>query len=116
MKIIRILILLPLAGAIIALLVGNRHSVTLNLTPSPFEIDIPLYLLLLGIFLAGLLVGGIAMTMTRVRRGRQRRQRERQKTTATSGAPLADPTLLSAGLKTPIKLKTKRKIEFKEDI
>jgi putative membrane protein len=120
MKIIRILILLPLAAAIVALLVGNRHDVIFKLTPAPYEIDVPLYMLLLGVFLAGLLVGGVAMTFARLRRNRRNNRRdlrkELKKEKPASGAPLADPKLLSAGLKTPIKLNMKRKIELKEDI
>jgi len=124
MKILRILILLPLAGAIVALLVGNRHDVIFKLTPSPYEIDVPLYMLLLGVFLAGLLVGGFAMTLARMRRSRRiRSQIIRQdqeeglkRDKPVSGTPLADPKLLSAGLKSPIKLNMKKKIEFKEDI
>jgi uncharacterized integral membrane protein len=114
MKIIRILILLPLAAAIIVLSVGNRHEVTFKVMSGQYEIDLPLYLLLLATFLMGLLMGGLAMSLARVKRWR--RGRAQEKSTPSSGAPLVASGMLSLSEKRPIMLKFNRKNKSKEDI
>ena len=59
-----------------ALAVANRGAVTLSLSPLPVEIIAPLYGLLLGALLLGLLVGGFVVWSGRLRRGlRARRAR-----------------------------------------
>ena len=92
MKAIRQLLLLLLAAGAILVSVANRDIVQLNLPLGAYVLDVPLYLLLLGIFLLGLICGGIASSLTRF--GRQRKKQARQKLKGddapkTSGAPVA---------------------------
>jgi uncharacterized integral membrane protein len=114
MKIIRILILLPLAAAVIVLSVGNRHEVTFKVMADQYEIDLPLYLLLLATFLMGLLMGGVAMSLARVKRWQRGRMTEKSK--PSSGAPLVSSGLISSNGKSPILLKFNRKNKPMEDI
>ena len=114
MKIIRILILLPLAAAVIALSVGNRHEVTFKVLAGQYEVDLPLYLLLLATFLMGLSMGGLAMSLARVKRWQ--RGRAQGKAKPSSGAPLATSGMLPSKGKIPIALKLNQKNKSKEDI
>ena len=64
-KVISTLVLVPLAVAIVAVAVANRHAVTLSFDPlSPdkpfFTLTQPLFVILLVMLLAGVIVGGVA--------------------------------------------------------
>jgi uncharacterized integral membrane protein len=48
----------PVAVIAIVFAVINRHDVLLDLWPLPWEIQLPLYLLVLGALALGLIVGG----------------------------------------------------------
>jgi uncharacterized integral membrane protein len=77
-KIIAALILVPLAVAIVALAVANRHAVTLSLDPisaaPTLAVTLPLFVVLLLTLLAGVIVGGIAAWL---RQGKWRRAARR---------------------------------------
>jgi uncharacterized integral membrane protein len=64
-RIIRALVLIPLAVAIIAVAVANRRTVTISFDPfepsdPALSITLPLYALILLLVIAGVVVGGIA--------------------------------------------------------
>jgi uncharacterized membrane protein SpoIIM required for sporulation len=72
------LLLIPaiLIAGVIA--VANRADIRLSLDPfsdthPALVIEMPLYLLLFGAILLGVILGGIAVTLTRVTRGRAQR-------------------------------------------
>ena len=64
------LLLIPFA-------LSNREPVTLRLSPLPFLVDLPLYLLVLLLLFAGFIIGAAAMWIAgrRVRRELRRRRR-----------------------------------------
>lgn len=64
-KIVRALVLIPLAIMIIAFAVANRQSVPVSFDPfdrdnPAFAIDVPLYGLILSLVVVGVIVGGVA--------------------------------------------------------
>ena len=118
MKIIRYLLLLPLAVVVIVLSVANRHVVTFNIAPLAYEVDVPLYILLLAVFGLGLLTGGSAVVVAAGRRW----QRKRFKKQVPQGAP-EQAALSTMGQlpgrkpgKFPISLNLRRKPGYMEDI
>ena len=60
MKLFTWIILLPLAALIIVFAVVNRDLTTINLWPLPFVIDLPLFSVIFGGALVGIVWGGIA--------------------------------------------------------
>jgi len=77
-KILRWIVLPPLALIAIALAVANRHKVTFSFDPfDPLKpalgIDLPLAVIVLGALFIGILIGGIA-TWGQARRKEKRRQ------------------------------------------
>ena len=67
-KIIRIVVLVPLALVLVLIAVANRHPVTLSLDPfggepPAYAITLPLFLLVLGAVIAGVIIGGVAAWM-----------------------------------------------------
>jgi uncharacterized integral membrane protein len=91
-KILRFLVLAPLAIIVMALAVANRGAVTLSLSPLPFEIIAPLYGLLLAALFLGLLVGGFVVWSGRLRRS----LRARRARSAPAQTPLDNPSDLLA--------------------
>jgi len=84
------------AALLIPFALSNREPVSLGLWPLPFFVDLPLYLLVLMLLLAGFVIGaattwiGGRRKSRELRRGRRRVQAlERELTTARS--QLADP-------------------------
>jgi uncharacterized integral membrane protein len=65
------------SSLLIAFAVSNRATVSLELWPLPFLIDLPLYLLVLLLLLAGFVTGAATAWITgrRVRRELRRRRR-----------------------------------------
>ena len=85
------------AALLIPFALSNREPVSLGLWPLPFFVDLPLYLLVLSLLLAGFVIGAAATWIggrrkrRELRRGRRRVEAlERELTTARS--QLADPT------------------------
>jgi uncharacterized integral membrane protein len=64
-KLVSVLIILPIAVVLVALAVANRAPVDLVLDPigHRFVVSLPLFILILAAFAAGLLVGGFATWM-----------------------------------------------------
>ena len=77
MKYLSWIILLPLALVLILFGVNNRGTVPIDLWPAPFIIDIPLFALLFGALLIGVVWGGIAAWMNAGRVRRDARQANR---------------------------------------
>jgi uncharacterized integral membrane protein len=77
-KIVRALILIPLALILIALAVANRQTVTVSFDPfdrvePAFSIALPLYMLILALVIAGVIIGGVAAWLRQGKwRGRAR--------------------------------------------
>jgi uncharacterized integral membrane protein len=67
-KIVKALILVPLAIILIAFAVANRQTITVSFDPfdktePAFSLALPLYVLILALVIAGVIVGGIAAWM-----------------------------------------------------
>ena len=67
-KIVRALVLIPLAIVLVALAVANRQTVTVSFDPfdrvdPAFSVTAPLYVLILALVIAGVIVGGVAAWM-----------------------------------------------------
>jgi hypothetical protein len=77
-KIVRALILVPLAIVLIAFAVANRQTVTVSFDPfdkadPALALALPLYVLILALLIAGVIVGGVAAWMGQGKwRGRAR--------------------------------------------
>ena len=85
------------AAVLIPFALSNREPISLGLWPLPFFVDLPLYLLVLSLLLAGFVIGAAATCIggrrkrRELRRGRRRVEAlERELTTARS--QLADLT------------------------
>ena len=72
------------SSLLIAFAVSNRATVSLELWPLPFLIDLPLYLLVLLLLLAGF-VTGAATAWTAGRRVRRELRRRRRRVEALEG-------------------------------
>jgi len=72
------IILFPLAIVLILLGVSNRGLVSVDLSPAPFIIDVPLYALLFGALLVGVVWGGVAAWLNAGRTRREARQANRE--------------------------------------
>jgi uncharacterized integral membrane protein len=64
-KIVKALILIPLAIVLISFAVANRETVTVSFDPfdraePAFSVALPLYVLILALVIAGVIVGGVA--------------------------------------------------------
>ena len=70
-------VIIVAAALLIPFAVSNRATVSLGLWPLPFLIDLPLYLLVLLLLLAGFVAGATTVWMAgrRVRRELRRRRR-----------------------------------------
>jgi uncharacterized integral membrane protein len=77
-KIVKALILIPLAIILIAFAVANRQTVTVSFDPfdkaePAFSLALPLYVLILALVIAGVIIGGTAAWMRQSKwRGRAR--------------------------------------------
>ncbi len=77
------------AVAFVVFAIANRHGTVLSLDPLPFEIELPLYLLVLGCIFLGMIVGGLAAwsdASGRRQALRDARQHERELEAALSNA------------------------------
>jgi len=77
-KIVRALVLIPLAIILIAFAVANRQTVTVSFDPfdkaePAVSLALPLYVLILALVIAGVVIGGVAAWMRQGKwRGRAR--------------------------------------------
>lgn len=73
-----ILILLPLAVIVVVFAIHNREAVAIDLWPLTLQASPPLFVLVLGVFLAGFLIGGTVAWLSGGRsRGRARKEHHR---------------------------------------
>ncbi len=77
MKILFWIVVLPLVILATAFAVNNRADVTLNLTPFPYTLMLPVYLAVLLSVLAGFLIGGFVSWLSHGKLRRLLRQRNR---------------------------------------
>jgi uncharacterized integral membrane protein len=75
-KLLYWLIALPIGLILIVFSVSNRGGVVVSFSPLPFEMSIPLFLLVFAVFVVGVLVGGLLGWMGG--HGARRRARERK--------------------------------------
>ncbi len=113
MKILKIFLLLPLAAGIIVLSVSNRQEIVFSLAPLPYELDTPLYLLLLVVFALGLVVGGSVVALSGVKRWRRKRAKSRSANQMAPESNLLETVRKQRKL--PIALSLKRKSNPMED-
>ncbi|MFZ2068308.1 MAG: LapA family protein [Xanthobacteraceae bacterium] len=82
-KLVAVLILVPLAIVIIAFAVANRQAITLSFDPfSPSapaaSLTLPLFVIVIGALVAGVIVGGLAVRLGHGRWRRMARRLERE--------------------------------------
>ena len=77
------IVLVPLAAVLVVFSVANRGGVTLDLWPLPYQVDLPLYLVLLGALIVGFAAGGLYVALT----GAARRARRDRAAVAGKTAP-----------------------------
>jgi uncharacterized integral membrane protein len=66
----------PVVVVTVIFAVANRHTVTFSLDPLPWAVDLPLFIVVIGAFVVGLLIAaGIGMLRLSRARGVVRRQR-----------------------------------------
>jgi lipopolysaccharide assembly protein A len=75
-KLLYWLIALPIGLIVIVFSVSNRDGVLVSFSPLPYEMSIPLFLLVFIVFVVGVLVGGLLGWMGG--HGARRRARERK--------------------------------------
>jgi uncharacterized membrane protein YciS (DUF1049 family) len=80
-KLLAAIILIPLAVALVALALANRHAVTISFDPfnpadPAFVLQPPLFVLVFALLIAGVVIGGVAAWM---KQGRWRRRARRIK-------------------------------------
>ena len=72
------LILLPLAAIVVIFAIHNRHTVAVDLWPLTLDVSPPVFILVLGAFLVGFLIGGVVAWLSGGRsRGRARKEHHR---------------------------------------
>ncbi|MEM7123449.1 MAG: lipopolysaccharide assembly protein LapA domain-containing protein [Pseudomonadota bacterium] len=76
-KLLYWLIALPIGLILIVFSISNRDGVLVSFSPLPFEMSIPLFLLVFAIFVIGVGVGGLLGWMAG--HGTRRRARERRR-------------------------------------
>jgi uncharacterized integral membrane protein len=76
-KLLYWLIALPIGLILIVFSVSNRGGVVVSFSPLPFEMSIPVFLLVFAVFVVGVLVGGLLGWMGG--HGARRRARERKR-------------------------------------
>ena len=61
----RWLIALVTAAVIVVFSINNKDAVVVDLGPTPFEIEIPVYLLVMSTLIVGTVLGGLAQSLRR---------------------------------------------------
>ena len=90
-------VIVIVAALLIPFAVSNRATVSLGLWPLPFLIDLPLYVLVLLLLLAGF-VGGAATAWMAGRRARRELRRWRRRAKALEGELKAERSDLESHL------------------
>jgi putative membrane protein len=88
MRFLRVFLAALLLLILVVFAVANKGAVTVSIDPLPFEIELPLYLLVFTVFFAGLALGVIVgrLNAWSAARQRQRQDAARQKTASTTPA------------------------------
>ena len=92
---------IPIGLIIIVLAVANRHDVAVHLFPLPWDIEAPLYALLILMFALGVVAGGLAMWTGRIKRQRKKRVKAALKESQQAKTDPSSPLL--TGPKSPPK-------------
>jgi len=58
-RLVTLIITLPIVALAVLFAIDNRDAVSFRLTPFSPELELPLFLLVLGVFAAGFLLGGL---------------------------------------------------------
>lgn len=58
-RVISWIVMIPFALVVIVFSAVNRELVTINLWPLPHELTVPMFTLILGVFIFGFLMGGV---------------------------------------------------------
>lgn len=69
---------LLLAGFVVLLVLANRSAVTVSTHPLPYQLEMPLYLVIAASFVVGLLIGLLFYTGLKIRTGITTRKLRRQ--------------------------------------
>jgi len=97
-RILRLILLVLIAAPVVAFAVGNRGVATFQLWP--YEIDLPIFMVVFGALIAGLILGAIMAWMAAI--GPRRRARAEAKKLRTELAALrAASDAGAAASKTP---------------
>ncbi|WP_300295414.1 LapA family protein [Ferrovibrio sp.] len=86
MRFLRVLFAALLLIILVVFAVSNRQGVTVSLEPLPFILDLPLYLLVFLVFLAGLILGAAYGRLNAWAAARHKRQMQAQKAAAASSS------------------------------
>ncbi len=91
------IVMIPVAAVVVAFAVSNRQPIGLDLWPLPYQIEAPVYLVVLLAMLAGFLVGGFVAWTSSLRRRRRavarvKARAEEEKTQAVAEAGTAVAT------------------------
>ena len=93
MKIVATVALAPVTAAIVLFAVSNRAILTLRLWPLPYEVDIPVYALVLGAGFIGFLIGATVAWIAGARSRRRAVAHAVAPAPAGQSAPSALPAL-----------------------
>ena len=108
-RILKLVVLLPLALLLVALAVSNRHPVSLVLDPfrgdPGIAVALPFYVFLFGALIVGVLIGGLSVWMSQGhwRRTATRRMHEAQRWHAEAARLAAERDANVAGSATAVK-------------
>ncbi len=96
MRLLSWILALPVIAVVVSYALSNRQTVETALWPLPFEVSLPLYLLVLGALGLGLVVGGFYGWLSTShgawrRRRRERRQAQRKGVPGLTPAPPPSP-------------------------
>lgn len=66
--------MIPLAAVVVAFTISNRGTVTIDLWPAPYSLDVPVFAAVLAAVLLGFIAGGIVSFVSAGRRRSRNRQ------------------------------------------
>ena len=78
MKLIHWLVTVPLALVLVVFVVDNRATVNVSFWPTPFEIGMPFYLVVLAALLIGFLLGELTAWINGGKKRREAREKGRR--------------------------------------
>lgn len=87
------IIFLPVAITVVLFALANRHEVSVDFWPLPFDAKTPLYVALLGALALGILIGAAASSVSVGKWRLRARANARRKPAATGAMSGSGPTL-----------------------